>query len=82
MKKLLFPVATCSRLVVGLGAEPSKVPHHKQRQTCVPWDGGDSLGEETTRILRATFINGSNNRKGLSKHYLPKSQVRRREEKQ
>ena len=31
MKKLLFPVATCPRLVVGLGAEPSKVPCHKDR---------------------------------------------------
>ena len=41
-----------------------------------------ALGRETMRILRAAFINGSNNRKGLSKHYLPKSQVRRREEKQ
>ena len=45
IKNLLFPVATCPRLVVGLGAEPSKVPHHKQRQTRVPRDGGGSPGK-------------------------------------
>lgn len=81
MKNLLFPVATSPRLVVGLGAEPSKVPCHKDRHVS-PGTEEAVLGEETTRILRATFINGSNNRKGLSRHYLPKSQVRRREEKQ